>query len=82
MKFDNKDSENLKNDYFEGPDLEDTVEKKTPKKKPEDPDYYDDYIPISMMGASNDFYNFVVDSYERDFAGCNGRGIGAGKPQF
>ena len=29
----------------------------------EDPDYYDDYIPISMMGASNDFYNFVVDSY-------------------
>ncbi len=42
MKFDNKDSENLKNDYFEGPDLEDTVEKKTPKKKPEDPDYYDD----------------------------------------
>lgn len=24
---------------------------------------YDDYIPISMMGASNDFYNFVVDSY-------------------
>ena len=29
----------------------------------EDPDYYDDYIPISMMGASNDFYNFVFDSY-------------------
>lgn len=29
----------------------------------EDPDYYDDYIPKSMMGASNDFYNFVVDSY-------------------
>ena len=29
----------------------------------EDPDYYDDYIPISMLGASNDFYNFVVDSY-------------------
>ena len=28
-----------------------------------DPDYYDDYIPISMLGASNDFYNFVVDSY-------------------
>lgn len=27
------------------------------------PDYYDDYIPIAMMGASNDFYNFVVDSY-------------------
>lgn len=28
-----------------------------------DPDYYDDYIPILMLGASNDFYNFVVDSY-------------------
>ena len=29
----------------------------------EDPGYYDDYIPIAMLGASNDFYNFVVDSY-------------------
>lgn len=29
----------------------------------EDPSFYDDYIPIAMMGASNDFYNFVVDSY-------------------
>ena len=29
----------------------------------EDPNFYDDYIPIAMMGASNDFYNFVVDSY-------------------
>lgn len=29
----------------------------------EDPGYYDDYIPKSMMGASNDFYNFVFDSY-------------------
>ena len=28
-----------------------------------DPGRYDDYIPISMMGASNDFYNFVIDSY-------------------
>ena len=28
-----------------------------------DPGKYDDYIPISMMGASNDFYNFVIDSY-------------------
>ena len=27
------------------------------------PGAYDDYIPISMMGASNDFYNFVLDSY-------------------
>lgn len=24
---------------------------------------YDNYVPISMMGASNDFYNFVEDSY-------------------
>lgn len=29
----------------------------------DDPEYYDDYIPIAMMGASNDFYNFVSDSY-------------------
>lgn len=28
-----------------------------------DPDIYDDYIPINMMGASNDFYNFVEDNY-------------------
>lgn len=27
------------------------------------PDAYDDYIPIEMMGASNDFYNFVLDNY-------------------
>lgn len=29
----------------------------------EDPSYYDDYVPIGMMGASNDFYNFILDSY-------------------
>lgn len=29
----------------------------------EQPDRYDDYIPLSMMGASNDFYNFVLDSW-------------------
>lgn len=29
----------------------------------EDPEYYDDYIPKNMMSASNDFYNFVCDSY-------------------
>ena len=29
----------------------------------EDPGFYDDYIPISMLGASNDFYNFMLDSY-------------------
>ncbi|MDO5397823.1 MAG: DUF5906 domain-containing protein [bacterium] len=27
------------------------------------PGMYDDYIPIRMLGASNDFYNFMVDSY-------------------
>ena len=27
------------------------------------PGAYDDYVPISMMGASNDFYNYVLDSY-------------------
>lgn len=26
-------------------------------------DAYDDYIPLSMLGASNDFYNFVMDSW-------------------
>ena len=29
----------------------------------ENPGYYDDYIPKSMMSASNDFYNFVCDSF-------------------
>ena len=29
----------------------------------EDPDIYNDYIPTTMMGASNDFYNFVIDSF-------------------
>ena len=27
------------------------------------PGAYDDYVPISMMGASNDFYNYVLDAY-------------------
>lgn len=27
------------------------------------PGAYDDYIPAAMMGASNDFYNFMIDSY-------------------
>lgn len=27
------------------------------------PGAYDDYIPVNMMGASNDFYNFILDSY-------------------
>lgn len=28
-----------------------------------DPQYYDNYTPMSMFGATNDFYNFVLDSY-------------------
>lgn len=28
-----------------------------------DPDYYENYIPTAMLGATNDFYNFVLDSY-------------------
>ena len=27
------------------------------------PGAYDDYTPLEMMGASNDFYNYVMDSY-------------------
>lgn len=37
----------------------------------EDPSYYDSYIPVNMMGASNDFYNFIEDSllvFQRDDA--------------
>lgn len=29
----------------------------------ENPERYDDYIPTAMLGASNDFYNFVSDSF-------------------
>lgn len=28
-----------------------------------DPGKYEEYIPVIMLGASNDFYNFVIDSY-------------------
>lgn len=28
-----------------------------------DPKAYDDYVPTAMLGATNDFYNFVIDSY-------------------
>lgn len=28
-----------------------------------DPGRYDGYIPVNMMGASNDFYNFVLEYY-------------------
>ena len=27
------------------------------------PDYYKSYVPINMLGATNDFYNFVLDSW-------------------
>ncbi len=27
------------------------------------PGMYDGYVPITMMGASNDFYNFILDSF-------------------
>lgn len=26
--------------------------------------YYDAYVPVSMMGATNDFFNFVEDNYD------------------
>lgn len=29
----------------------------------DDPSYYDSYVPITMLGASNDFYNFIVDAF-------------------
>ena len=38
------------------------------------PGAYDDYIPLSMMGASNDFYNFMIDSYHV-FLNENGTGF-------
>ena len=28
-----------------------------------DPGYYDNYMPMLMMGASNDFYNYILDSF-------------------
>ena len=28
-----------------------------------DPAAYDDYVPTGMMGATNDFYNYILDSY-------------------
>lgn len=30
-----------------------------------DPRRYDEYIPLAMMGASNSFYNFVLDNYDK-----------------
>lgn len=30
-----------------------------------DPHFYDEYIPLAMMGASNSFYNFVLDNFDK-----------------
>ena len=30
----------------------------------DDPDFYEGYIPVNMLGESNDFYNFIEDSYD------------------
>lgn len=30
-----------------------------------DPRRYDEYIPLTMMGASNSFYNYVLDNYDK-----------------
>ena len=29
----------------------------------DNPNYYDHYIPVAMLASTNDFYNFMVDSY-------------------
>ena len=29
----------------------------------EDPDYYDEYVPTSMMASTNDFYNYIAEVY-------------------
>lgn len=29
-----------------------------------DPHYYDEYVPRAMIGATNDFYNFMEDNFE------------------
>ena len=30
----------------------------------ENPHYYDQYVPLNMMGATNDFYNFMDENYD------------------
>lgn len=30
----------------------------------EDPGYYDDYVPTAMMGATNDFFNFMEEQFD------------------
>ena len=39
-----------------------------------DPHYYDDYIPLNMLGASNPFYNFIEDSFYI-FKDCSGMSL-------
>lgn len=29
----------------------------------DNPNAFDSYIPTSMIGATNDFYNFMIDSF-------------------
>ena len=29
----------------------------------DDTHFYDDYVPLSMLSSTNDFYNFVLDNY-------------------
>lgn len=36
-----------------------------------DPHYYDEYVPLTMMGATNDFYNFMEEYYD-EFKATNG----------
>lgn len=38
----------------------------------EDPRYYDKYVPVNMMGATNDFYNFIADRGYFVFSENNG----------
>lgn len=40
----------------------------------EDPHYYDEYVPKSMVGATNDFYNFMEEYFE-DFKEKDGTSL-------
>lgn len=42
----------------------------------QDPDYYNDYMPLDMLSASNDFYNYMLDSYFK-FASEDGTSLKA-----
>lgn len=56
-----------KNEYFDlmkGIDFElGAIAYKAQKFYLDNPDMYDDYKPVNMMGISNDFYNYMLDSY-------------------